>query len=113
VYLPVWHRLARWRSYAAGSFFFVRRAAFEATGGFSTQLYATEEIELSKRLRTMARRQGRRFVFLTNHPLVTSARKMRSQRISGHIRFFLRTIFTGARNLRRREGCELWYDGKR
>ena len=108
-----WHFVATRRGWAAGSFLFVRRDAFTATGGFSTELFASEEIEFSKRLRRLARENKQRFVFLTSHPLVTSARKLHTHGTWYHIRFVLRTLFTGTRNLRRREDCGLWYDGKR
>lgn len=108
-----WHFLAKWNHWAAGSFLFVRRAAFEVTGGFSTKLYASEELDLSKRLKRMAEEQKKRFAFLTAHPLTTSSRKFRFHSGWWHLRFFLRTILSGTRNLRSRDGCDLWYDGKR
>jgi glycosyltransferase involved in cell wall biosynthesis len=111
--IGLWHRLAKWKRWAAGSFLFVRREAFLASGGFSTQLYASEEIDLSKRLGLIAKAQRKRFVFLTTHPLVTSARKFRFHSNWWHFRFIVRTFFCGTRNLRRRESCGLWYDGQR
>ena len=111
--LKFWHWIARRRQWAAGSFLFVRRESFAASGGFSTELYASEEIEFSTRLGKLAKETGRRFVFLTAHPLVTSARKLRTHGTWYHVRFVLRTLLTGTRNLRRREACGLWYDGKR
>jgi len=113
IFVDFWHRIAKWNQWAAGSFLFVRREAFETTGGFSTELYASEELELSKRLKRIAKQRTQRFVFLTDHPLVTSARKFRFHSNWSHLRFLLRTIFCGTRNLRRREACGLWYDGKR
>jgi glycosyltransferase involved in cell wall biosynthesis len=108
-----WHRMARWRQWAAGSFLFVRRDAFVESGGFSTELFASEEIEFSKRLAAIARRRGQRFVFLTAHPLHTSARKLHTHGTWYHLKFVCRTLFTGGRTLRRREACGLWYDGRR
>ncbi len=113
ILLGCWHRIAKGLHYAAGSFLFVRREDFEATGGFSKILFASEELELSKRLKRMARQRQQRFVFLTTHPLITSARKFRLHTGWWHLRFFARTAFCGTRNLRRRESCGIWYDGKR
>ena len=113
VLVSIWHFLAKWSRLAAGSFLFVRREAFETTGGFSTKLYASEEVELSKRLGRMAKQRKQRFVFLTAHHLVTSGRKLKFRSGWWHIRFILRTAFTGGRTLRRRESCDLWYDGRR
>lgn len=113
IFLNFWHFMAKWSALAAGSFLFVRREAFGISGGFSTKLYASEEVEFSKRLSRMAKRRNQRFVFLTAHPLVTSARKMKFHSGWWHVRFFLRIALTGGRTLRRRESCDLWYDGKR
>ena len=35
--IGMWHRIARWRGWAAGSFLFVRAAAFREVGGFSAR----------------------------------------------------------------------------
>ena len=113
VFVNIWHFLAKWSRLAAGSFLFVRREAFETTGGFGSYLYPGENVELGKRLGRMAKQRKQRFVFLTDHPLVTSGRKLKFHSGWWHIRFFLRTAFTGGRTLRRRESCELWYSGKR
>ena len=96
-------RLGRW---AAGSYLFCTRAAFEAAGGFDERYYASEEIHTSQRLK----KQGR-FVVL-RETLATSARKV-------HGRSFLRTswLMTGAvlrpGGLRRRENLDFWYRDRR
>jgi glycosyltransferase involved in cell wall biosynthesis len=113
VIIAVWHLLAKAGRYAAGSFLFVRRGAFLESGGFSAELFASEEIEFSRRLRALAAKLGQRFAFLASCPLVTSGRKLRFYSCWWHLRFILRTALCGTRNLRRREGCGLWYDGKR
>jgi glycosyltransferase involved in cell wall biosynthesis len=108
-----WHRLAQWQGWAAGSFFFVRRAAFAAVGGFDLTFYAAEEIDLSNRLRRLAKTQGQRFAFLKEAPLATSARKLHFHTPWHHLRFMAWTVLTGGRTLRRRDACGIWYDGKR
>lgn len=112
-FVSVWHWIAKKRHWAAGSFLFCRRAAFEEVGGFSTELYASEEIDLSKRLKKLAAAQRQQFRFFTAHPLVTSARKLKWRGAWWHAGFVVRTIFCLGKNLRRRDGCDLWYDGKR
>jgi glycosyltransferase involved in cell wall biosynthesis len=112
-FIRQWHRLARWKHWAAGSFFFVRRDAFTESGGFSLEFFAAEELELSDRLKKIARRQNQHFVFLTNHPLVTSARKLAFRSPASHFWFMLKTALTGGRTLKRRESCDIWYDGRR
>lgn len=103
-------RLMRW---AAGSFIFVDARAFRAVGGFDTALYAAEEIALSRRLKGLARREGRRMTILRRHPLHTSARKLHLYSWREGLRFMLRTVLTGGRSLTRREDCFVWYDGRR
>ena len=74
--LHCWNLLSRVKRWAAGSFIFCDAAAFREIGGFSRELFASEELDLSERLKTLGRATGRRFVILHEHPLVTSARKM-------------------------------------
>jgi len=70
-----WNRLSRWRRLAAGSFVFVTREAFEAVGGFSERVYASEEIWLSRAVRRWGAARGLEFAILDEHPALTSNRK--------------------------------------
>ena len=106
----LWSRLAGW---AAGSCVWVEAAAFRAAGGFGTEYYAGEEVFLSRRLKTLARRSGRRFVILADHPLRTSSRKLKLYTLTEAGRFFFRMLFTAGRAAKRPENCEIWYDGRR
>lgn len=106
----LWSRLAGW---AAGSCVWVEAEAFRAVGGFGTEYYAGEEVFLSRRLKTLARRSGRRFVILADHPLRTSSRKLKLYTLTEAGRFFFRMLFTAGRAAKRPENCEIWYDGRR
>lgn len=106
----LWSRLAGW---AAGSCVWVEAAAFRAAGGFGTEYYAGEEVFLSRRLKSLARRSGRRFVILSAHPLRTSSRKLKLYTVTEAGRFFFRMLFTAGRAAKRPENCEIWYDGRR
>lgn len=108
-----WNRLSRWAGLMAGSFIFVERAAFQEVGGFNLQLFAAEEIDLTKRLRTLGRKQGRRIVILHRTPLETSARKTELYSFRELFSFFLRGLFRPFSTLSRREACSPWYDGRR
>jgi glycosyltransferase involved in cell wall biosynthesis len=59
-----WNTASRLRRLMAGSFIFVETAAFRKIGGFSGQFYAAEEIDLTHRLRPLARASNRRIVIL-------------------------------------------------
>ncbi len=109
----LWNWISRVWKYAAGSFIFCETAGFRKIGGFDQRLLATEEIDLSKRLKRLARDSGKRGIILHRHPLVTSARKLHLYSISEHLRFMLRTVLGLGGTLKSREACHTWYDGRR
>jgi glycosyltransferase involved in cell wall biosynthesis len=109
----MWNVLSRVTRWAAGSFIFCEATAFRAADGFSEELYASEEVDLFRRLKRIARRDRRTIVILHRHPLLTSDRKLRLYgwlRLSG---FALKTVVSRGRTLRSREDCFAWYDGER
>jgi cellulose synthase/poly-beta-1,6-N-acetylglucosamine synthase-like glycosyltransferase len=103
-------RMVRW---GAGSFIFCEAATFRRLGGFSERFYAAEEIDLFRRLKRAARRDGRRIVILHRHPLLTSDRKAHLYTVRETLRFYARLLFTAGGALRTREGTFMWYDGRR
>jgi glycosyltransferase involved in cell wall biosynthesis len=109
----IWNWISRTCSWFAGSFVFCSAEAFRAVGGFSNELFVAEEIDLSKRLKRLARGTGKKVVILHRHPLLTSARKLELYSAGEHLRFIARSIFRGSRISRNREDCNLWYDGRR
>lgn len=108
-----WNLISRLTRWAPGSFIFCEASAFWAVGGFSPELYASEEIDLFRRLKRLARRQGRSICILSRHPVLTSARKVYLYSPAEHLRFALRTLCLGGRTLRNRAECYTWYDGRR
>jgi glycosyltransferase involved in cell wall biosynthesis len=108
VWVALWNALSRTMKWAAGSFIFCEAAAFRDVRGFSEELYAAEEINLSRRLK----RRGR-FVILHRHPLLTSGRKAELYSWREHLTFLWRMLIAGRRTLRSREACSVWYDGRR
>ena len=94
--------------WAAGSFLFCRAEAFRQAGGFSEELFASEEIDLSRRLKRLGR-----MAILHRHPLLTSDRKTRLYSWGEMTRFGLKTLLLGGRTLRSRNDCYAWYDGRR
>lgn len=109
----LWNRVSRWRRLMAGSFIFVEAAAFREVGGFSNELFAGEELDLSIKLRKLGKRQGRRIVILSRHPLLTSARKLHLYSQRELFWFFIKAAFAHKRVLRNRAECSPWYDGRR
>ena len=108
-----WNVLSRIRKWAAGSFIFCDRAAFQKIGGFNNELFVSEEIDLFKRFHGLAKQARKRIVILHHHPLLTSARKMHLYSKREHLRFLVRTILQSGKSLRKREECFTWYDGRR
>jgi len=109
----LWNGISRSCRLMAGSFIFVEAGTFRQVGGFSRELFAAEEIDLSQRLKKLARGQGRGIVILHRHPLKTSARKMKLYTVREHLGFFVRAIFNQRRMLTSREAAFIWYDGRR
>jgi len=97
----------RWFRLAAGCFFFVRRDAFDAVGGFDERHFAGEEVMLSWALR----RHGR--VEILPEHVVTSSRKFRTRSLGQTAWITLRLMAKGFGGARSREHTSFWYDGKR
>ena len=108
----VWNWTSRIGRLLAGSFIFVETEAFRKIGGFNEKMFAGEELELSGRLKKLARETGRPMVILHRHPLVTSARKMRLYSLGEHLWLMARAA-GNRRTLGDRNACYLWYDGRR
>jgi glycosyltransferase involved in cell wall biosynthesis len=108
-----WNIMSRVLKWCAGSFIFVEADAFREIGGFSNELFATEELDLSRRLKKLAKQRGKKMIILRRHPLVTSARKAHLYGYRKYFNFMLRFARGGTRVLRTREQCDIWYDGRR
>ncbi len=111
--IGLWNGISRSFSWMAGSFIFCEASAFREIGGFSRELFAGEEIDLSIRLKRLARKRKKRIVILRQNPLLTSARKMHLYTFGEHFRFLVKASFFRNRVLRSRDACFTWYDGRR
>lgn len=109
----LWNWASRWRKLLAGSFIFIEAAAFRDVGGFSRELFVGEELDLTLRLRKLAKATGKSIAILHRHPLVTSARKMKLYSAWEHLRFLAFAAFNARRAMTNRETAHLWYDGRR
>jgi cellulose synthase/poly-beta-1,6-N-acetylglucosamine synthase-like glycosyltransferase len=111
--LRFWTQMSILLHWAAGALFVCRRDAFVEVGGFSQELYALEEIDLSKRIRKWGRQRNLEFTILTTHPLDTSPRKISlysAREIAGQI---LRMLLNRRRTLTDKKRLSVWYDGRR
>ncbi len=106
--VTLWNALSRARHLAAGSFVFVLREAFDAVGGFSEKVYASEEIWLSRAVRRWGRPRGLRFEIIESPPVLTSGRKTRWYPTPVLLSVAL-LIMLMPFLLRSRRFCWLWY----
>lgn len=105
--MKLWNFTSCLRRWAAGCFIFACRDVFERAGRFDQRYHATEELDLSDRLK-----QHGRFVIL-RQPVVTSARKMAVMHMGAYLRLALRWLVRGRRTFENRDGLEMWYDPRR
>jgi glycosyltransferase involved in cell wall biosynthesis len=108
-----WNWASRCFGLLAGSFIFCDAAAFREIGGFNNELFASEELDLAKRFKKLARKTKKQVVILHRNPLVTSSRKLQLYTPWEILWFMARTAATGGRTLKKRESCHVWYDGRR
>lgn len=113
IFLNFWNGLSVLCRWAAGSFIFCEANGFHAVGGFNEELFASEEIDFSKRLKRHGRTRGKGFTILRHHPLRTSERKMRLYSLLEIVGFMLRYLCSPRRTVRNRQLLKLWYDGRR
>lgn len=109
----LWNFISRVRKWCAGSFIFCEASAFRAIGGFSAELFASEEIDFSKRLTAYAKPRRQRLVILHRYALITSARKMRLYKHRDYLRLLWRMFITQGAAVKQRDACHIWYDGRR
>ncbi len=109
----MWNWVSRQRGLLAGSFIFVETAAFRKIGGFNTEFFVGEELDLAKRLHKLARETGRKIIILHRHPILTSDRKVRLYTPWELLRFMLRAGFRPKTVMKNKEACYAWYDGRR
>jgi len=111
--VTAWNAVSRFQKWMAGSFIFCERAVFHEVGRFSEELFVSEEIDFSKRLRRAGKNRGKKLIILDEHPLVTSARKAHLYSPREHLTFMLRTALSGGAAMRDKSACTPWYDGRR
>lgn len=111
--LALWTALSCLFKWAAGAFIFCRADLFREVGGFSHEVYASEELDLSNKLKRLGKQRGLRFQIIREQKLVTSARKLKLYGRRTHFIFFFKAILCHRQIVTNREKCILWYDGRR
>lgn len=113
IWVAVWNLISRFTHWAPGSFLFCRAESFREVGGFNEDLFVSEELDLSRRLKRLAAKRGQRFVLLSRARLLTSARKLRLYSSREALAFTFRFLRSPGRTARDRDACTIWYDGRR
>ncbi len=108
VVLAVWNSCSVTFGLGAGCFLYCCREGFEASGGFSENVYASEEVWFSRKLRRWGRAHNKILRIITDPPVVTSNRKFTwfsPLQITGQMLIVLLFPFAA----RFRALCAFWY----
>lgn len=81
---------------AAGCFVYCLREGYEAAGGFSEKVFASEEIWFSRRLRRWGKPKGLEFRVILDPPIVSSARKLQDRPVKNFLGFCFMLVFPWA-----------------
>ncbi len=105
--LAFWKMISTSFSFAAGCFIFADKKAFNEVGGFNENLFASEEIDLSKKLKKLGRKNKQVFKIFPEIKVLTSARKSELHSLL-FLTAIIFTMFPIA--VRFKTFCFLWYD---
>ncbi len=111
VLVRVWNWWSVYSSTAAGCFMFCTRDAFEAVGGFDEKQFVAEELYFSRKMKKLAKKQGRGFLIINEHPVLSSARKKDWYSTSQILWQIVLLLLPGASRSKR--FCGMWYDRSR
>ena len=106
-YALVAEKLAQWfcrlSQMSGGCILYCTREIFGQLGGFSTELYAGEELDFAHRLKKLGRFR------VVPHAVTTSGRKIRLYSGWEILKILCKLALKGQRALQDRQGLELWY----
>lgn len=101
--VSLWNSYSRLSRTPAGSFFFMRREAFEKVGGFDERWYVSEELHLGKALKKLGK------LVILREAAATSPRKAHEFTWREHLRFYWIGLRAPIRTLQDPEKLEIWY----
>ena len=105
--LGFWNRCSKAFGVAAGCFVYCLRQGFEDVGGFSEQVYASEEIWFSRELKSWGKKRGMQFHVIADPPILTSNRKLQWFSLPQMILILFICLFPFI--FRSRSLCAFWY----
>jgi len=74
--MNLWNRISKSFDIAAGCFIFCLKRGFDAVGGFSENVYASEEFWYSRKLKAWGEKRDLAFRVISDPPIITSPRKL-------------------------------------
>lgn len=77
--LNTFHWFAKTFGLAAGCYVYCLKQTFLDTGGFSSKMYAGEEIQFSKEIKKWGKRKNMDFILIRDYPIQTSTRKFENE----------------------------------
>jgi glycosyltransferase involved in cell wall biosynthesis len=111
--MEICNLLMRTLLWAAGSFVFCRADAFRDIGGFSTKLYAAEEIQFSQDLKRWGDSRGLGFAILHVQRHVSSGRKFYLYSYGELLRLLIRGLVFTRTTIHDQKKLAIFYDGRR
>ena len=106
--MDIWNWFSVRSEIAAGSFIYCLRDGFEAVGGFSEKVYASEEFWFSINYKRWGKKRGLGFKIIDTAPVITSTRKF-DWYTRPRIILMLFLIIFFPFIMRSRTLCNLWY----
>jgi glycosyltransferase involved in cell wall biosynthesis len=111
--MEICNLLMRILVWAAGSFVFCRADAFRDIGGFSTELYAAEEIRFSQDLKRWGRARGLGFALLHKQRHISSGRKFYLYSAQELLHHLVLGLIFARWTIRDQKKLAIFYDGRR
>lgn len=105
--LRFWTWISKRFTLPAGSFFFVRREAFEQVQGFDEELYVSEELHLAKKLKRLGSLK------ILPSKISTSPRKEYQFSMWEFIKLLFFAMLFPKRTLRTRKYLKIWYERRK
>ncbi|MFT4636941.1 MAG: glycosyltransferase involved in cell wall biosynthesis [Verrucomicrobiales bacterium] len=108
-FVRAWNTVAVKLGLAAGCFVYALREGFIAVGGFSTAVYAGEEIWFSRALKKWGRKRQLKFQVITDIPISTSSRKV-DWFTRGQLGWQVGVLLVFPWLARSKRFCRIWYE---
>lgn len=105
----LWNWVAKTRQVSGGAFIYCLRETFVDTGGFSENVYASEEIWFCRAMKKWGKKRKKKFLLIENPRIITSSRKMEWFSSAQLILCSILGVFLLPIAIRSKKLCFLWY----